>query len=146
VILGFTGTQIGMTDAQRRGVREILIVLQLPRFGLSAVVHGDCIGADDDFDAIAVELGLARIHRPTFGAKRAFGGKARPAETLRIWPAKPPLERNRDIVGEVTRMLATPKGPEETRSGTWSTIRYARRLRRFTQIVWPDGRVVVEGL
>jgi hypothetical protein len=36
------------------------------------------------------------------------------------------LERNRDIVDRVEILIAAPEGPEVQRSGTWSTVRYAR--------------------
>lgn len=52
---------------------------------------------------------------------------------------KPYLVRNKDIVNASEGMLAAPRGPEELRSGTWSTIRYARKCRKKVLIMWPDG-------
>lgn len=42
-------------------------------------------------------------------------------------------------------MIATPSSKEEElRSGTWSTVRYARKLRRPVTLIYPDGSVVEE--
>lgn len=34
---------------------------------------------------------------------------------------------------------------EETRSGTWSTVRYALKMQRRTAIIWPSGRLEPRG-
>jgi len=53
---------------------------------------------------------------------------------------KPPLVRNRDIVDECDLLVACPGSDhEELRSGTWACIRYARKVKRKTIIIWPDG-------
>lgn len=53
---------------------------------------------------------------------------------------RPPLERNRDVVDASDVLLACPGGmAEEQRSGTWATIRYARKAGKPVVIVWPDG-------
>jgi hypothetical protein len=37
-------------------------------------------------------------------------------------------------------LLAAPRTKtEEQRSGTWATIRYARKLGRQVCLLWPDG-------
>jgi hypothetical protein len=52
------------------------------------------------------------------------------------------LQRNRNIVDAVQVMIACPRGfEEELRSGTWATIRYARKVGRKLYIIYPDGRV-----
>lgn len=57
----------------------------------------------------------------------------------------PPLTRNRHIVNAVDILLAGPKGPEELRSGTWSCVRYGRKVGKPIVVFWPDGRVEQEG-
>lgn len=135
VHVGFTGTQAGMMPAQLWRVH--IRVLEL---GATDVSHGDCVGSDDQFDQFARELGLRRHIRPsTLAAKRAWC-LAGNGDVLH--PPKPPLVRNRDIVDEVDAMIATPKEMTETlRSGTWATIRYARKVGKPVWIVWPDGTV-----
>lgn len=105
-------------------------------------VHsGDCIGADKEFHDIAKSLGHWSVgHPPLNFYKRAFcdfDEERRPQEFL---------VRNKIIVDESDQLIATPKGfVEELRSGTWSTIRYARKNVTSIVIVWPDGRVTEEG-
>lgn len=60
---------------------------------------------------------------------------------------KPYLVRNRDIVEETELLIAAPaKAVEHLQSGTWSTVRYARRFGRPISIIRPDGTVIREGL
>ena len=40
----------------------------------------------------------------------------------------PYLERNKNIVNAVDFIIAAPDGPEKVRSGTWSTVRYAKKV------------------
>lgn len=135
--IGFTGTQQGMTEDQKTAVREFLVDFVSAEFH-----HGDCVGADAEAHAIALALGAdIVIHPPEVGAKRAF----LPASAYR--DAKPYLLRNQDIVDETEILLATPKGmTEERRSGTWATVRYARRTGRPLYIVFPDGSARTEGM
>ena len=60
-----------------------------------------------------------------------------------IRPAKPPLDRNHDIVERCDLLIATPHTVEEQlRSGTWATIRYARKVHRPHYIIRPCGQLV----
>lgn len=118
--IGFTGTQIGMSERQR-----IEFYRQMIRHMPDEFHHGDCIGADTDAHNLVVPMLDTRIviHPPTKSAKRSF---LRADETL---PTKPYIERNHDIVDAVDLLIAAPKNErvEELRSGTWATIRYARK-------------------
>jgi hypothetical protein len=52
--------------------------------------------------------------------------------------AKHPLERNHDIVDQTDFMIAAPFTESEVlRSGTWSTIRYARKQGKEVYIFTP---------
>jgi hypothetical protein len=44
-----------------------------------------------------------------------------------MFPEKSYLDRNHDIVDSCSILLALPTGQEILPSGTWATIRYARR-------------------
>jgi hypothetical protein len=136
--IGFTGTQLGMTEAQRATVHRLLLEL-----GATDLGHGDCIGADDQADQIARELGLRRhLHLPNKKEKMAL---CIPAEGDVVHPPKSYLVRNRDIVDACEALIAAPKEMTETlRSGTWSTVRYCRRLGKPLYIVWPEGTVSEE--
>lgn len=55
----------------------------------------------------------------------------------------PYLQRNKVIVDRCGVLVAAPgEAQEQLRSGTWSTIRYARRVGRPVIMVLPDGTVV----
>ena len=126
---GFTGTQEGMTRAQKFVFKSILAAGHFH--------HGDCVGADEQAHDIARTLGLYIItHPPINEYKRAF------CDADEQCPAKEYLERNRDIVNVSSNMIATPKQFEEQlRSGTWATIRYARKMKKNLTIIYPDGSI-----
>lgn len=142
--IGFTGTQNGMTQDQRRKVMMTLAGF-IPAEGLRELImhHGDCIGADAQVHEICREYGYSVvIHPPQNPQKRAFcfSGNIR-----RVWEEKPYLNRNMDIVGCAELMIAAPGGhSEKLRSGTWATVRYARYREVSLIIVWPDGTTTEE--
>jgi hypothetical protein len=141
VIVGFTGTRKGMTDEQWERVYQILMGLEYEE-----VHQGDCIGADADFFVIV------------YGIRQETG---RPC-TIHAWPSTvkgtnthsksdiihdplPPLVRDKIMVERSDLLIACPKGDEEeVRSGTWTTVRYARKHGIRINIVWPDGSVTEE--
>lgn len=129
---GFTGTQRGMTDAQKAALRTYLA-----NFTGCQWHHGDCVGADSQSHDIAEAAGLVvYLHPPTEKKKRAF----RDVPAARCFPEKPYLDRNKDIVTVTAALIAAPAEPEEQlRSGTWSTVRFARKLGRPIVLILPDG-------
>ena len=57
------------------------------------------------------------------------------------------LDRNHDIVDAADVLIAAPSGTtEKRRSGTWATVRYARKLGRTICVVLPDGVVRTENV
>jgi hypothetical protein len=135
VIVSFTGSQIGTTDKQKEAVRFWFEAL-----GATELSHGDCVGSDDDAHKIAKELGLKIIIRPcTLSDKRAYN------DGDLVHPPEKPLVRNPKIVDDGQVLIATPNTYEEIlRSGTWATIRYARRIGCKIIKIFPDGTVEVE--
>lgn len=134
--VGFTGTQVGMTAPQLLGVIDLMKGVKPTEFH-----HGDCVGADEQAHLVAQKVGTRIvIHPPEDPQKRAFCiGATETKDPL------PYLVRNKAIVQETEVLIATPKGfSEELRSGTWSTVRHARKFGRSIFIVWPDGRVQKE--
>jgi len=130
MITGFTGTQSGMSQAQKDLVK-VFLEMHTP----SAVIHGDCIGADKDFDDICDELGIERYSLPSdITSKRAF------TDAIVLREPAPPLERNHAIVDKSDELFACPKEIHEVlRSGTWATIRYAQKTGKTTYIFYRDG-------
>ncbi len=129
--VGFSGTRVGMTTEQITTVDRLLDDDLTTQFAH----HGDCIGADDHFHRLARQQGLKVIgHPPLNDALRAF------CEFDECREPKPYLERDKDIVDESDWVIFTPGTFSEIlRSGTWATIRYARKKNKAGFIVWPDG-------
>ena len=129
--IGFTGTRRGMTAEQKTVLRSLL------QAAGGEFHHGDCIGADAEAHDIAQANGLEPvIHPPTDPKQRAR------KEAKRILAPLPYLRRNKEIVRETELLIATPgEFEEQHRSGTWSTVRHARRLGRRVLVILPDGKL-----
>jgi hypothetical protein len=132
VHIGFTGTQGGMTERQRQALSCALDELQATVFH-----HGDCIGADAEAHDIAAAMGCEIvIHPPVTETNRAW--KLAP----RIHEPKPYLKRNKDVVRATEVLVAAPaQDIEQLRTGTWSTVRFARKIGRAVWVILPDGNV-----
>ena len=134
--VGFTGTRDGMTDLQKTSVLNLLNKLDCP-----AVNHGDCVGADADFDELAKSLGMQRRTYPSNMESQRAHCERRGAVEI-TYPADP-LVRNGWILGASSCLIATPKEYDEVlRSGTWSTIRKARTLGIPIFTVFRNGEVL----
>jgi hypothetical protein len=136
--VGFTGTQQGMTPEQLDWISNKLGYLRAPDLSDEAH-HGDCIGADAQFHSIAKDFGfLIILHPPLNPEKRAF------CFSDNIRPEKDYLERNRAIVDETDILLAAPlESEEQLRSGTWATVRYARKQHKTVLVIFPNGIVQI---
>lgn len=137
--VGFTGTQAGTTPQQRETLTAVLADLR--EHGFDCFHHGDCVGADSEAHDIAKSLGFKiYVHPPLVRTKRAF-------RTGRVsYAPRPYMERNEEIIRRTSELVACPPGAEEKmRSGTWATIRRARKAGKPLTIVWPDGNVHYEG-
>lgn len=135
--VGFTGTRDGMTPIQAQFVYDEVRILEP-----TEAHHGMCVGADEEFDELLGQtyVPLVHGHPPTDTSLMAEG-----LSCDVLSEPKPYLQRNRDIVDQTEHLIAAPRGmTEEHRSGTWSTVSYARRLRRPITICWPDGTVTRE--
>lgn len=134
--LGMTASRNGMTPQQKVVFRVLLL-------RGNELHDGDCIGGDSDGFHIAKDEGLRTVSHPCNIARyRANNPHDETREVL------PPLDRNRNIVGETAELFACPKGfKEEWRgSGTWAAIRLARApiFRRPLVIIWPSGNTQIE--
>jgi hypothetical protein len=146
--IGFTGTSRGMTADQKERLRDFLrgIVRTEVHQGNSFVEfhHGDCIGADDEAATIAHEEGCSIVAHPGYPAGkpedttfRAFN-----PHNETILPAKEFLKRDHDIVNVTDHMIAAPHTDKElVRSGTWTTVRYARKANKGISFVYPNRRM-----
>jgi hypothetical protein len=137
--IGFTGTQKGMTFDQKNNFLVTMRDLNND-FHLTEFHHGDCIGSDADAHRL-VQIYFPHVeikkHPPEDPKKRAFCEGGFP------YKEKPYLERNHMIVDSTDVMIATPDGEsEELRSGTWATIRYAKKQNKKVSTIIPDGTVI----
>lgn len=128
---GFTGTREGMTSAQKISFSSLVDKLHPEKIHL-----GDCIGADTDAYHIAKEKDIYTIgHVPE---NKAY------ASNLEYHETRPPYEyltRNRHIVHESDYLIATPhEYTQLQKSGTWYTIRYAKKMNRVVYIIYPHGQ------
>lgn len=135
--IGFTGTRKGLTTKQK----DILfLVFESKLDEYDTLIHGDCVGADVEAHKVALQFGFDIYGRPcNLNEQRAFAVEKCLSEP------KAPLVRNQDIVNDVDFLIACPgTDEEELRSGTWSTIRYARKKHKPMIIIFPDGKFRVE--
>ena len=136
----FTGTRQGLTPEQHKGLYDLVLSVL---YDIDEIRHGGAVGADTQFHSIVGHIGaLDKVIVYPSNVNGARGALARlEGQAWRVEPAMDPLVRNKLMVALSDHIFAAPYTFHEiTRSGTWSTIRYARRVRRPVTIVWPDGR------
>ena len=140
MIIAFTGTRHGLTFDQHRSLEQ-----QLSLLAPDEVHHGDCIGADAEFDSLCRSRDcVINLHPATLERYRA-GCKATPPAVLHH--PQSPLKRNRLIVVASDLLLAAPSSSSEVlRSGTWASIRYARKLGKRVVLILPNGTVNDSGI
>lgn len=131
--VSFTGTRDGASPAQIASIRAILTQQHATR-----LVHGDCLGADAEADEVAASLGIERHTYPC--TVRSLRAHCETRGAIQMDVPRPPLVRNQTIVRAGEILLVVPKTDyEELRSGTWSTYRYAVRLKQHVIVVHRDG-------
>lgn len=136
MILSFTGTQVGINAWQREQVRKALEF-----YNPVAVSHGACFGADDEFDIESAARGIHRIIYPSnLRGKSQWPERLRARGSCEIKHELPPLTRNPLIVNESTLLIACPRTNYEVlRSGTWATVRYARKKSIPIILIYPTA-------
>lgn len=129
MIVGFTGSRHDRPQATLDRLRAILV-----EWGVTEAHHGDCLGFDAQAHDVCTSLGIRTVaHPPTDPRMRAW----KKADV--ILPERPYLDRNKDIVRAVQKLIAAPDGPERLRSGTWSTVRFAKEIGvRGVVLAWPS--------
>ena len=126
----FTGTQKGLSARQLEFVTHMLTT-NPPEL----LIHGGCVGADAEVDTIAAMLNIPREVYPSnipakHGHLYSMVGK------ITVHPPMEPLKRNRLMVDKADGVIACPSSDKEVvRSGTWATVRYARRTKGEAGII-----------
>ena len=118
--IGFTGTREGMSQHQKEQ-----FALKIYELNPSEFHHGDCIGADADahdiIRAIFPHIKIV-IHPPEKNTARAF----KTGDEIRLPYGY--IVRDRHIVNDTDYLIGSPlTNAEVIRSGTWTTIRHARK-------------------
>ena len=133
--IGFTGTRKGMTEYQKDVLDKMFWVWSRLEPQEIKFHHGGCVGADEQAHYLATKYGMTSVcHWPT---DRKFVAPITPHEHR---DPKPYLDRNHDIVDETDYLIACPKSEVEIRrSGTWATVRYARKIGRPLLLIPPEG-------
>ncbi len=84
-------------------------------------------------------MGIEILKRPSV----LLDKRAHTKEGICIAEPEKPLDRNKKLVDDGEILVATPAElNEERRSGTWSTIRYARKTDKPIIIIFPNGHVL----
>lgn len=131
--VGFTGSSVLVTPEQIFGLAKCFHDLREIHSEVT-LHHGDCVEGDAVAHIIAAYLRFdIEIHPPKDPKLRRF------MQADVIHPEKPYLRRNKDIVNASEFIYALPNGPEKQRSGTWSTVRYARKKEKTAYIIDPKG-------
>lgn len=112
---------------------ELFLLTHTPAMSIPVLHHGDCIGSDEQADEIAISMGWKIVVHPPINPKnRAW------CENGDILQEKDYLVRNHDIVDACEVLVAAPTGDEIGSSGTWATIRYARKQGKLVVILEPN--------
>lgn len=140
-LIGFTGTSIGMTTPQKVVLAGVLTDI---RDAKAELHHGACVGADEECAIVAHTLGFKCVAHP--GVTKNGDQWKRSIKAVNashsILPEDEFLKRNQDIVATVKILIATPKERFEVlRSGTWATIRYAKKVKIPVIIILSNGKV-----
>ncbi|MCC5814737.1 MAG: hypothetical protein JJT78_08280 [Leptospira sp.] len=142
--IGITGSRKGLNDKQRLALLE-----SLKGLGNVEIHHGDCVGVDCDIHKLlvsekenlpeGVKVLQISIHPPSDKKQRAFCEKNYPGLDILIhsYSTEEYLKRNQFIVNLTDELWAFPDGPEKQRSGTWSTIRNAKKSGKPVKIFEP---------
>jgi len=128
--IGMTGNRNGISEKAIESFENFL-----KNTKIDEAHHGDCIGADKMFHDLCYNKKIKIIiHPPDCDKFRSF------CKSEFILSPKSYLDRNKDIVNNTDILIAFPSSETEIlRSGTWSTIRYARKNNKNILIIYPNG-------
>lgn len=129
--VAFTGTQVGMTLYQRSKLAQLLLGLERP----FQFHHGGARGADTQAHEVAYEAGCRDLH---VWLPVAATWPPMPHTTIHH-TGKGTLRRNHFTIYGADLLIATPRQAREIRrSGTWATVRAARKAEIITTVLVPQ--------
>lgn len=138
--IGVTGTRKGLTPQQQGQARTTLHSLRNRYFYFH---QGCCVGADEELTLMALTFQYEVIGHPS--EIKSFRSQI-------AWNASDELMtptayevRNQNIVDHAEILIACPlEAQEDRRSGTWQTVRFARKLTKAIIIIYPNGNTEME--
>ncbi|MBK9497244.1 MAG: hypothetical protein IPO08_22550 [Xanthomonadales bacterium] len=135
-IVAFSGIRQGGTAGQRD-----LLRIWLSTVGPRLLHNGAAVGADDVCLELAVQLGIPFELWPSTVVSQSVITRWAPHAAV-VHPKAEPLVRNRFMVDRADRLIACTLSLEPVqRSGTWSTVRYALKMRVPVLMITADGQV-----
>ena len=137
--IGFTGTRHGMSDVQLEEFKKIVKSKNLDEFH-----HGMCVGSDKQAHDFVEEQKIKIEEIKIVGHPPKFKKFVAPCKCDILMKPYDYLQRNKNIVDETDILIATPDVKEKIRSGTWSTVSYARIKHKKIYIIHKNGRITIE--
>ena len=142
--ISFTGTRRGMTPHQEHQLRAWLEEHSPTRRAnttsskIIAAAHGMCGGADEEFHLLVRKICGGLVYVVGFPSTASTRSSVE-LDVDYLAKARAPLERNPDIVnvGKDLLIAAPATMGEVLRSGTWATVRYARKVGVPVLVMWP---------
>lgn len=132
--IGFTSTREGLSRYQRK-----MLVVELDKLQPTEVHYGMCEGGDDEFYDLVLllrnEIKAIPSNCKIIGHPPINKNKYAHRDCDELREPKDYLVRNKDIVDETSMLIACPLGEEVLRSGTWATVREARRQQKEVIII-----------
>lgn len=138
--LGYTATRGVLSQAQMRWLLTFLDDV-VKEGEVEEVHHGACVGGDLEMHLAALERGIPIVVHPPVKTNFLALQCLEPHPLVKVLPAKPYLNRDRDIVVAADAVVGLPSRAENDGGGTWYTVNYAVRLLKPVVIVHPDGHV-----
>lgn len=132
--VGFIGTRHGMNDVQKKEFKKLIMAKEFEEFH-----HGMCEGSDEQAHHLVEDKGKIDIvgHPPV--ATQTYA----PVVCHSMMEPDSFSKRNHYIVDATDILVATPDSKERAGSGTWKTIRYARKKCKRIYIIHSSGRVSI---
>lgn len=135
--IGVTASREGVSETQRRALTTFL--LRARAAGADRFHHGCCVGGDEIAAVIAHNLGYRVVGHPP--VKTQWRSMLACGVSNELRDPLDYLARDVQIVEEVDALIGLPNRPE-CGSGTWFTVRQARRANKPRLVLLPGGQVV----
>jgi hypothetical protein len=137
--ISFTGTREGYNDWQ---ANQLADWLTQRKNVIIIAAHGCCKGSDIQFHNLLRKICGKSVFISVFPSNNNYTRAPIPEDANWVDEQRPPLERDKLIVeAGYDQLLATPlQMVEVLRSGTWATIRYAKKKKVPCEIFWREKR------